>query len=133
MSYKNKEEQRAAWRKYNQSINGRERTKRYLETHESELAKKIKEERERKLEAFCRHFSVDVWNVRRLIKMHKAGVVNIEQVDSHNAKYVFIWLSGKCPKNDYYKTTYRMKPGNEAMSFPKQPLKQPSVGSVDFY
>ena len=88
---KDLEKKRAAQRKYAKSQKGRATTQRYLETHKTELVKKREEAREKRLQAFCNHYSVDYWIIKRLLAMHENGI-DIEKRDPWNAKHVFKWL-----------------------------------------
>ena len=110
MPHKDKEKQRAAWKKYNESIKGKERTKRYLETHESQLAKKRKKKQEKRFEAFCRHHNKHPDIVRRHINFVKGGI-DMDSVDPHTAKVVALWQQGERKRKE----------------------KQASVRTVDFY
>lgn len=85
-----REKKRATDRKYAASKKGKLRTKRYLEKHESEILRKREELRQRKLEVFCRWYSVDIHIIRWLIGLRDNGI-DIEARDPHNAKYVLIW------------------------------------------
>ena len=107
-----REKKRISDSKYAKSEKGKLRTKRYLEKHRPELLRQREDLRQRKLEAFCRWYSVDVHIIRWLIKLRENGV-DIEQRDPHNARYVLMWESrSKAEK--------------------KKKLKQASVGSLDY-
>jgi len=93
---KDLEKKRARDRKYRRSKKGRAKTKNYLEQHKSEYAKKREEERERRLQAFCRWYSIDYWIIKRLMALRDNGIDIVER-DPHNAKYVLMW-EGKLRK-----------------------------------
>ncbi|MBA7604253.1 hypothetical protein ES703_11372 [subsurface metagenome] len=117
MPHKDIEKKRAAQRKYAKSKKGRATAQRYLETHKTELVKKREEAREKKLQAFCRWYSIDYWIIKRLITLHENGV-DIEARDPHNAKYVFKWLR---------------RLSEEEKKEKEKGLKKPSVGSLDYF
>lgn len=107
-----REKKRISDRKYAASEKGKLRTKRYLEKHRPELLRQREELKQRKLEAFCRWYNVDVHIIRWLIGLRDNGV-DIEERDPHNAKYVRMWESrSKAEK--------------------KKEEKQASVGSLDY-
>lgn len=90
MPYKDPERKKRKDReRYRRPEEQEKKRKRYQE-RKPELAEKRKEEREKRFEAFCRHYNRDIYCMRRLIALRKRGV-DIEERDPWNAKYVFMW------------------------------------------
>lgn len=127
--------------KYEQSDKAIARKKRYREKHETEISKKRKEkdeiERQKRLEAFSRHFNLDVWEMRRYIGLKKNGV-DIWTRDARYAKFVQIFETGIYPQEMRVNITakYRMVPGTDQFSIPKQPQRpfnRGSVKSIDYW
>lgn len=93
MPYRDPEEKKKKDReRYSRPEEKKKRAKRY-EERKPELDKKREEERQLKLEAFCKYYSIDLYCLKRLIAMKKAGR-DIE-FDKKYARYVRIWESGK--------------------------------------
>lgn len=124
--------------KYEQSDKAIARRKRYLEKHETEISKKRKEkdeiERQGRLEAFCRHFNLDVWEMRRYMELKKNGVDTWAR-DARYAKFIQIFETGIYPQEMRVNITakYRMVPGTDQFSIPKQPVRNPSARSTDYW
>lgn len=87
---KDLEKKRARDRKYRHSKKGKAATKHYLETHKTELALKRQEKRERRLQAFCRWYSIDYFIIKRLMALRDNGV-DIVKRDPFNSKFVLMW------------------------------------------
>lgn len=133
-----REKERARQKKYQQSKKGKASKKRYLEKHQTELTKKRKEkeeiERQKRLVVFSRHWSLDVWEMRRYMKLKENGV-DIWDRDVKYAKFIQIFETGKYPQEMRISmvATRRTVPGTDQFHLPKQPVRNPSARSTDYW
>ncbi|MBA7494990.1 hypothetical protein ES702_05569 [subsurface metagenome] len=135
------EKRKARQKKYQQSKKGKVSKKRYLEKNQTEITqkRKAKEKRNRlgRLEAFCRHWELDVGIFQALEEMKEKGV-DIWTRNPKYAKFIQIFQTGIYPEDMRVSITakYRTVPGENQFSLPKQ--RQPafnrgSARSSDYY
>lgn len=132
------EKKKTRQKRYEKSDKAIARRKRYLEKHQTEITRKRKEKEEieylAKLKAFCRHWMLDFWLTQRYLEMKKNGV-NIWDKDVKYAKFIDIFQSGKYPQEMRIDMSakYRTVPGTDQFHLPKQPVRNPSARSSDYY
>lgn len=142
------QKEKARRERYENSDKAKERKKRWREKNQSEIMKKRKEkeelERQGRLGAFCRHWTLDIGVMNHYMELKKNGV-DIWARDAKYAKFIQIFQTGIYPQEMRISMVakYRTVPGTDQLSFPKQdpPWKvlqeykrrNPSVGSIDYY
>lgn len=134
----NTQKEKARHKRYEQSDKAKARRKRYLEKHQTEITEKRKEKKEieylGKLKAFCRHWSLDFWLTQRYIEMKKNGV-DIWDRSVRYAKFIDIFETGKYPQEMRISMVAKRRtvPGSDQFHLPKQPVRNPSARSIDYY
>lgn len=132
------EKRKARQKKYHQTEKGKARKKRYVEKNQTELTKKRKAQekisRQGRLAAFCRHFELDVGIFQSLEEI-KANGVDIWAKNAKYAKFIQIFQTGVYPEDMRINivATRRTVPGTDQFHLPKQPVRNPSARSTDYY